>query len=96
VSLCVPVRETFLSRRLTRLKTGTNVFPASEGPLYRKGMWISAAMCLMVAFLSGVLSCWLIWENRKMDREGVPEVEEFEQTSGQRESGRRERHRYVW
>jgi hypothetical protein len=77
-------------------KTGTNVFPTSEGPLYRKGMWISAAMCLMVAFLSGVLSCWLIWENRKMDREGVPEVEEFEQTSVQRESGRRERHRYVW
>ena len=31
-----------------------------------------------------------------MDREGVPEVEEFEQTSVQRESGRRERHRYVW
>ena len=78
------------------LSPGTNVFPTSEGPLYRKGMWISAAMCLMVAFLSGVLSCWLIWENRKMDREGVPEVEEFEQTSVQRESGRRERHRYVW
>ena len=76
--------------------TGTNVFPTSEGPLYRKGMWISAAMCLMVAFLSGVLSCWLIWENRKMDLEGVPEVEEFEQTSVRRESGRRERHRYVW
>jgi hypothetical protein len=60
-------------------------------------MWISAAMCLMVAFLSGVLSCWLIWENRMMDREGVLEVEESEKTSGaQRESGERERHRYVW
>jgi hypothetical protein len=32
-----------------------------------------------------------------MDREGVLEVEEFEQTSGvQRESGRQKRHRYVW
>ena len=31
-----------------------------------------------------------------MDREGVPEVEGFEQTSGQRESDRGERHRYVW
>lgn len=81
----------------TDISTGTNVFPTSEGPLYRKGMWISAAMCLMVAFLSGVLSCWLIWENRKMDREGVLEVEELEQTSGaQSEAGERERHRYVW
>lgn len=51
----------------------------------------------MVAVLSGVLSCWLIWENRKMEREGVPEVEGFEETSGQgTEGGRRERHRYVW
>lgn len=75
---------------------GTNVFPESEKPLYRKGMWISAAFCLMVAVLSGVLSCWLIYENKKMDREGVQEIEEFEETSGQGESGRREKHRYVW
>lgn len=76
---------------------GTNVFPEDEGPLYRKGMWISAAMCLMVAVLSVILSCWLIYENRKMDREGVPEVEEYEQTSVGREEGQPvERHRYVW
>jgi hypothetical protein len=72
------------------------VFPESEKPLYRKGMWISAAFCLMVAVLSGVLSCWLIYENKKMDREGVQEIEGFEQTSVQRESRRREKHRYVW
>jgi hypothetical protein len=72
------------------------VFPQSEGPLYRKGMWISASMCLMVAVLSGVLSCWLIYENRKMDREGVPEVEEFEETSAQREPGPLAKVRYVW
>jgi hypothetical protein len=75
---------------------GTNVFPESEKPLYRKGMWISAAFCLMVAVLSGVLSCWLIYENKKMDREGVQEIEEFEETSGQGEATRREKHRYVW
>lgn len=75
---------------------GTNVFPASEGPLYRKGMWISAGMCLMVAVLSCVLSCWLIYENKQMDKAGVPEVEEYEQTSVERESGQREKHRYVW
>ena len=77
-------------------KLGTNVFPTSEKPYYRKGMWISAAFCLLVAVLSGVLSCWLIWENKKMDREGVPEVEEFEETSGARAEDRNQKHRYVW
>jgi hypothetical protein len=34
---------------------------------------------------------------QRRPREGVLEVEESEQTSGaQRESGERERHRYVW
>lgn len=75
---------------------GTNIFPPKDKPYYRKGMWISAAMCLMVAFLAGTLSCWLIYENRKMDREGVPEVEEFEETSVARENGRHEKHRYIW
>lgn len=84
------------AKLLTMGFPGTNVFPEGEGPLYRKGMWISAAMCLMVAVLSVVLSCWLIYENKKMDKEGVLEVEEFEQTSVQRESGRHEKHRYVW
>ena len=59
-------------------------------------MWISAAFCLVVVVLSGVLSIWLIYENKKMDREGVPEVEEFEDTSVARESGRKEKHRYIW
>jgi hypothetical protein len=59
-------------------------------------MWISAAFCFLVAVLSGVLSTWLIYENKKMDREGVPEVEEFEQTSVARENGQHEKHRYVW
>jgi peptidoglycan/LPS O-acetylase OafA/YrhL len=75
---------------------GTNVYPASEEPLYRQGLWISAAFCLLVVFGSITLSIWLIWENRKMDREGVPEVEEFEDTSVARESGRHEKHRYIW
>jgi len=75
---------------------GTNVFPASEKPYYRKGMWISAAFCLLVAVLSGVLSCWLIYENRQMEKEGVPEVEEFEDTSVNAESGTHFKHRYIW
>ncbi|KAK4547753.1 hypothetical protein LTR36_000711 [Oleoguttula mirabilis] len=75
---------------------GTNVFPESEAPYYRKGMWISASFCLLVAVLSGVLSCWLIYENRKMAREGVPEVEEFEETSVAVERGTELKHRYIW
>jgi len=75
---------------------GTNVFPNSEKPYFRKGMWISAAFCLMVAVLSGVLSLWLIHENKKMAQEGVPEVGEDEETSVARETGVHERHRYIW
>lgn len=75
---------------------GTNVFPDSEAPLYRKGTWISAAFSLLVFFVSIILSCWLYWENKKMDREGVAEVAEFEETSIARESGRHEKHRYIW
>lgn len=59
-------------------------------------MWISASFCLLVVVLSITLSLWLIYENRKMDREGVPEVEEFEDTSVARASGRKEKHRYIW
>ena len=59
-------------------------------------MWISAAFCFLVAILSGVLSCWLIYENKKMAREGVPEVEECEQTSAAGDAGPIEKHRYMW
>jgi len=72
------------------------VFPESDGPLYRKGLWISAAFSLLVVVLSCVLSAWLIWENKKMDREGVPQVEEFEDTSVARADGQHEKHRYLW
>lgn len=78
------------------LDLGTNVFPTSEEPYYRKGMWISAAFCLLVAVLSVVLSLILYHDNKKMEKEGVPEVEEFEQTSVAREDGRHERHRAIW
>lgn len=50
---------------------GTNVFPASEKPYYRKGMWISCAFCLLVASLSFALSLILVRENRKMERDGM-------------------------
>jgi MFS family permease len=50
---------------------GTNVFPKSEGPYYRKGMWISASFCLLIAVCSAALSLILIRENNQMEKEGL-------------------------
>ncbi len=75
---------------------GTNVFPDSEAPRFQQGLWISASFCLLVTVVSTVLSLWLIRENKKMDKEGVPEVQEFEDTSVAREDGQNEKHRYIW
>jgi hypothetical protein len=50
---------------------GTNVFPASEKPYYHKGMYISAAFCLVIALASAALMGILIWENRQMERQGL-------------------------
>ena len=57
---------------------GTNVFPASEKPYYRKGMWISCAFCLLVAFLSLTLSLVLMRENRRMESAGLIQAPESE------------------
>lgn len=47
---------------------GTNIFPPTEAPYYRKGMWISCGACLLVFFLSGLQS-FLLWrENKRRDR----------------------------
>lgn len=50
---------------------GTNVFPASEAPFYRKGMWISAGMCIFVGVMAILLSSILIAENKKLEKAGV-------------------------
>lgn len=81
-------------RRMLTTMAGTNVFPSSEKPYYRKGMWISAAMCLMVAVTAIILSGWIIWENRKLDREGVQD-EEFDTDIGE-EQGHHVRHKGIW
>lgn len=50
---------------------GTNLFPSTEAPYYRKGMWVSCGMCLMVAVCAIILSVWLHIENRQMERKGL-------------------------
>ncbi|KAL9107271.1 MAG: hypothetical protein Q9227_007813 [Pyrenula ochraceoflavens] len=47
---------------------GTNIFPKSEGPYYRKGMWVSAGACLIVFVVSAAQSAMLWRENRARDR----------------------------
>lgn len=46
---------------------GTNIFPPSEAPFYRKGMWISCGACLLVVVFATIQS-FLLWrENKKRD-----------------------------
>ncbi|RMZ80911.1 hypothetical protein DV737_g2769, partial [Chaetothyriales sp. CBS 132003] len=73
---------------------GTNVFPESEKPYFRKGMWISASFCLFIAFLSTSLSLLLIYENRQMERKGlIPKKGEVLEG----ETGEEPQHfRYIW
>ena len=76
---------------------GTNIFPASEAPYFHKGMWISAAFCLFVAFLCILLSAIQIQQNRKLDREGVPDEPATEIVDGKPvHSIPVERIRHVW
>ncbi|KAI9722552.1 MAG: hypothetical protein M1828_004547 [Chrysothrix sp. TS-e1954] len=49
---------------------GTNVFPSSEKPYYRKGMWISCAFSFLVAVLSVTLSLIIKWEEKRGKRAG--------------------------
>lgn len=78
---------------------GTNIFPESEKPYYRKGMWISCAFCFLVSVLSVTLSLWLIHENKKMERAGVLEPSddpgEIKDSTSQPITVVR-RHKYVW
>ena len=78
---------------------GTNVFPDSQKPFYRQGMWISAAFCLLITVLSISLSLILIRENRKIARaEQAAEVSRDEKT-GQTlggYDGMQPGFRYIW
>ncbi|KAI8624144.1 MFS general substrate transporter [Xylariaceae sp. FL1651] len=48
---------------------GTNIFPSSEAPYYRKGSWVSFSFCLLVAVTSAIFSLLLHLENRRQDKE---------------------------
>jgi len=80
---------------------GTNVFPASQKPYYRTGMWISAAFCFFVGCLAIILSLILIAENRKMEKAGtIPQQGETRRESVQHgiadETAKLPKFRYIW
>ena len=47
---------------------GTNIFPTTDKPYYRKGMWVSCGACLVV-FVAACLQMFVLWRaNKKRDR----------------------------
>lgn len=85
---------------------GVNLFPANEKPRFLKGLWVSAGMCLFVGCVAVLLSCILIWENRRMERDGIiPRKGEEREGHGQDapvqygvagEDAKVPRYRYIW
>ncbi|CZR64555.1 related to nicotinamide mononucleotide permease [Phialocephala subalpina] len=70
---------------------GTRLYPTSEEPYYRKGMWVCAAFMLFNGFLAIMLRTLLVWENKNLDRKFGPvvkhkgaEAEEGEENDGPR------------
>ncbi|GAB1215288.1 hypothetical protein ATERTT37_004474 [Aspergillus terreus] len=60
---------------------GTNIFPETDAPYYRKGMWISCGACLIVVVM-GVAQMFFLWSaNRRRDREFGTEREEGKTTT---------------
>jgi len=73
---------------------GTNIFPKSDAPYYRKGMWISCGACLLVVITSCMQMAVLHRANVKRDRKygRDREVVHLEQPS---EFGNDKQFRYV-
>ncbi|KAH9213618.1 MFS transporter-like protein [Leptodontidium sp. 2 PMI_412] len=73
---------------------GTRLYPKSEGPYYRKGMWVCAAFMLFNSTLALGLRCLLKWENGKLDeRYGVLEKGKGDEGLGEENEG--PRYRYI-
>lgn len=73
---------------------GTRLYPKSEGPYYRKGMWVCAAFMLFNSTLALGLRCLLKWENGKLDeRYGVLEKGKGDVGLGEENEG--PRYRYI-
>lgn len=72
---------------------GTRLYPTSEEPYYRKGMWVCAAFMLFNGFLAILLRTLLVWENKKLDRKFGPVIKRTGAEEGEENDG--PRFRYV-
>ena len=68
---------------------GTRLYPATEEPYYRKGMWTCASFLLFNALLALILRTILVQENKKRD------IETIRGTSSVGEENDGENFRYV-
>ncbi|EGZ73553.1 MFS general substrate transporter [Neurospora tetrasperma FGSC 2509] len=79
---------------------GTRLYPAKEGPFWKRGMGVCAGAMVGVAFVAVFLRAYLARKNRKLEEEtayeGVGQDEEEGLVDGEREGGsREERFRYM-
>jgi dipeptide/tripeptide permease len=76
---------------------GTRLYPLSEEPYYRKGMWVCAAFMLFNGFLALSLRLLLQWENNRLDKEYglVEEIREVNGKAGLGDENEGPRFRYV-
>lgn len=51
---------------------GTRLYPATDGPYYRVGMWVCAAFMLFNGLLALALRSLLLWENKVLDAKFGP------------------------
>jgi len=51
---------------------GTRIFPTSDGPYYKKGLYISFGFQCLVTVLALTLRTYLVWENKKLDERFGP------------------------
>lgn len=51
---------------------GTRIYPATDKPYYRLGMWTCAAFMIFNGILAIILRTLLVWENKKLDQKYGP------------------------
>jgi len=74
---------------------GTHIFPASEGPFYKKGFWISFGACTIASALAIVQVFWLMYLNRKLEAQYGPIHEETAEEEIGDELDTNENFRYI-
>jgi hypothetical protein len=74
---------------------GTSVFPSTDAPYYRRGMWVSFG-AMVIVIVTGSLQMFLLWrENKRRDREYGPAVDQGQEFDVEDTRGNDKRFRYM-